>query len=474
MKIAFLHYHLNPGGVTTVIRQQMAALEGKADMLLLTGVPAPDPVPVSTRVIAGIGYDPPGPRPPAQEASPEQIADQVVQAIRTKWPDGCDLLHVHNPLLAKNQRFLSILSRLQQRGTRLLLQIHDFAEDGRPGAYYSGTAYPQDCHYCVINSRDKSILLRSGLEPAGLHLLSNMINPLNPEPEKRLSEKFVLYPVRAIRRKNLGEAILLSLFFPTAARLAITLPPNTRHDRVPYDNWRAFVKTNRLGVIFEAGSQYPFNELVKSAECLLTTSINEGFGFAFLESWTAGQLLSGRKLPAICRDFEENGVRLDHLYERLAVPLTAFDESLFFKQWQACLKKNARQFGIEMDAAWLSTRYREMTRDGSIDFGLLNEAFQQQVISRVLADSCLRRAIRGSNPALAHLTNVPDQADRIATNREAVLSAYHQSTYRDRLLTIYRKVTETRVCQRIDKTRLAAEFLRPETFSLLQWGGEQL
>lgn len=474
MKIAFLHYHFNPGGVTTVIRQQMAALEGKAEILLLTGIPAPAPVPVSTAVIAGIGYDPPARHAAAQEASPERIAEQIFQAIRKKWPDGCDLLHVHNPLLAKNHRFLSILARLQQMGVRLLLQIHDFAEDGRPGAYYAGAAYPEDCHYCVINSRDQSILLRSGLAPEGVHLLSNMVNAFNPEPEKRLAEEFVLYPVRAIRRKNIGEAILLSLFFPAAARLAVTLPPNTRRDQIPYDNWRAFVKINHLGVVFEAGSHYDFNELVKSAQCLITTSISEGFGFAFLEPWTAGQLLSGRNLPAICRDFEENGVRLDHLYERLAVPLTAFDERMFFAQWQACLRENALRFGLEMESAWVTTRYREITSDGCIDFGLLNEAFQQQVISRAIADPGIRRAIINSNPALKHFTDVPDRADRIAGNREAVLAAYNQSAYRNRLLAIYRKVAGTRVRQRIDKTRLAAEFLRPEAFSLLQWSGEGL
>ncbi len=457
-----------------MIRQQMAALAGKAEMLLLTGVPAPEPVPVSTAVISGIGYVPPAPAPAAQEPSPGRIADQLIEAIRKKWPGGCDLLHVHNPLLAKNHRLLSILSCLQQQGIRLLLQIHDFAEDGRPGAYYSGAAYPEDCHYCVINTRDQSILRRSGLAPEGLHLLANMVNPFNLEPEKRLAENFVLYPVRAIRRKNIGEAILLSLFFPSDVRLAVTLPPNTRRDQLPYDNWRAFVKSRHLGVVFEAGNQYNFNELVQSAECLITTSITEGFGFAFLEPWTAGQLLSGRHLPAICRDFEENGVRLEHLYERLAVPLTAFDESLFFERWQACLRKNALRFGLEIDAAGIRARYREISRDGCLDFGLLNEAFQKQVIIRAKAEPGIQRTIKKNNPALGNLTDVPDRADRIARNREAVLSAYNQSAYRDRLLAIYRQVKGSRVFHRIDKTRLAAEFLRPETFSLLQWSGEGL
>jgi hypothetical protein len=36
-----------------------------------------------------------------------------------------------------------------------------------------------------------------------------------------------LYPVRAIRRKNIGEALLASLFIPKGRTVAVTLPPTT-------------------------------------------------------------------------------------------------------------------------------------------------------------------------------------------------------------------------------------------------------
>jgi hypothetical protein len=42
MKIAFVHYHLRPGGVATVIRRQMAALAGVADCLVITGEAPPE------------------------------------------------------------------------------------------------------------------------------------------------------------------------------------------------------------------------------------------------------------------------------------------------------------------------------------------------------------------------------------------------------------------------------------------------
>ncbi|HMA66971.1 MAG TPA: hypothetical protein VKO20_04060, partial [Desulfosalsimonadaceae bacterium] len=413
MKIAFVHYHLRPGGVSTVIRQQIQALTGRAEMLLLTGEAPEEAPPVPTVVIPGLAYDSRG----GKTGSPAQTAYAVRDAICARWPQGCDILHVHNPLLAKNTGFLDILSVLQQEGLRLLLQVHDFAEDGRPDVYHSGSPYPQNCHYCVINSRDRDHLLDAGLVPEGVHLLANMVRPFGLAPEKPLEERFVLYPVRAIRRKNIGEALLLSLFLEPGTRLAITLPPTSMRDQASYDGWREFANQQQLPVMFEAAGHYAFPELVASARTLVTTSITEGFGFAYLEPWTAGQLLVGRKLPGICRDFEENGLRLDHLYERLEVPLSAFDADALRARWKACIQENAAKFGLEMADGRIRESWQRLTRGGTMDFGLLDEAMQRQVITRILADRSLYRRVLEQNPPLSRLTGVADQQRRIRENR---------------------------------------------------------
>ena len=470
MKIAFLHYHLKPGGVSTVIRQQMAALSGRAEMLLLTGAPPDEAVSVPAAVISGIGYDSPDGPAGSLDERPEQTADQIIQAIHGHWPNGCDILHVHNPLLAKNARLPDILRHLQAKGIRLLLQVHDFAEDGRPDAYYSRASYPADCHYCVINARDEAYLRSAGLAEKGLHRLPNMVNPFDFTSEKKFDQNYVLYPVRAIRRKNLGEAVLLSLFFAPHTRLAVTLPPNSPRDKRPYQSWLAFAEKNRLPVLFEASRRYNFQDLVQSADCLITTSITEGFGFAFLEPWTAGQFLTGRKLPDICRDFEENGLRLDHLYEQLTVPLAVFDEKRFFQKWRACIQKRAEQYGIPMPEATIRKGYQQLTDTGWIDFGLLDEIFQQQVIEKAAADPQLCQAIREQNPAALAEPAPNDRSERIANNRQAVRTAYNETAYRRRLLDVYEKTAAVEVSHAIDKTRLALCFLRPETFSLLKWG----
>ena len=235
MKIALLHYHLKPGGVTTVIRHQVEALKRDCKVLLLSSAPPASAWPVPCKTIPGIGYQ----DDLTQSMDPEKVAAEIQLAIQEEWKEGCDLLHVHNPTLAKNFIFLDVLKALQKKGITLFLQIHDFAEDGRPQAYFEED-YPADCHYGVINSRDYRILLNAGLQSNGLHLLSNPIKPMGV-PEKPISDSDdILYPVRAIRRKNIGEALLLSLYFRKNQALSITLPPNSPADTIAYDGWKLF------------------------------------------------------------------------------------------------------------------------------------------------------------------------------------------------------------------------------------------
>ena len=323
MKIAFLHYHLKTGGVTTVIRQQAEAVEGRCDRLVLAGKVPEREYPFPVVEIPGLDYHSES-RP---QQAPEKTADEVMDAMSGRWKDGCDVLHVHNATLVKNKTLLTVLEMLQKRGVKLLIQTHDFAEDGRPLAY-SDQEYPRDCHYAAINSRDLGFLLDAGLKPEGLHLVSNMVDAPPALPPVPLSNR-VLYPVRAIRRKNIGEALLMSLFFRDGEELAVTRPPSSPADQPSYRGWKDFVREQGLSVRFEAGVGEDFRRLMGSARYILNTSVTEGFGFCFMEAWLFGKWLWGRLLPDICSDFMEKGVRLNHLYSTLSVRLTGLERTPF-------------------------------------------------------------------------------------------------------------------------------------------------
>ena len=465
LKIAFIHYHLKTGGVTTVLRQQVESILDTCDLLVLSGDPPESPFLCDVAHIPGLGYDISGRNP----MDPERVATAIIEAIHLKWNDGCDLVHVHNPTLKKNANFLKILNLLKERGLKLFLQIHDFAEDGRPLSYFPEEEYIQNCHYGVINSRDYNILLKTGLKKEGLHKIFNTITPFHFNTKDVISKDYILYPIRAIRRKNIGEAILLSLFFKKNTPLVITLPPNSPADINSYEDWKTFVIKNDLNVIFEAGLTHDFSDLVLSSDFLITTSIAEGFGFSFLEPWTAKKYLWGRKLPDICQDFEQNSIRLHHLYTRLDVPMDWVEKDMLFYTWKSGIQKVSVMFGTTIDDISIKTAYEKATTNDVIDFGLLNEPFQKKIISTVLFSSANRKKLIRLNPFLSTPGSVSNKDELIQNNMEAVLFNYNQLNYREKLLDIYSKVVRDNVCQKIDKKMLLSEFIRLNNFSLLKW-----
>ncbi len=463
MKVAFVHYHLKTGGVNTVLKAQVEAVHEHCETLVLTGDRSNIILPCKIVEIPGLGYD----LPNAKLSYTDRVAERILAILSEKWPGGCDLLHIHNPTLAKNRQFLQIIKRLQQAGLNLFLQIHDFAEDGRPNTYFE-EEYPANCHYGVINTRDADILETAGLKKQGLHILPNPVEGFFVPADCRPNAT-VIYPVRAIRRKNLGEALLLSCFFDPVLRLAITQPPNSPVDMAAYRDWIKWSKQALLPVDFEVGSTLDFPTLIGGAESVITTSINEGFGLTFLEPWTAGKLLWGRRIPEICTDFENKGVRLDSLYERIDVPLPWIDIDSFTRDWHKAVFDACAHYGHAIDVDEVSHAFAQMTSCGMVDFGLLNEKFQRQVLSRLTTDPSTKKEMIDLNPWLAKPGIVPDPDGLIHNNRLAIKRHYNLQQYRNRLLEIYQDVISQPVHHRIDKRSLVESFIDINHFPLLKW-----
>ncbi len=459
-----MHYHLKTGGVTTVLKQQIEAILNDCEVLVLTGEPIKHPFPAETVVIPGIGYD----KPSDEIKDPGKIAASIAKAIKSKWRNGCDVLHVHNPTLEKNKSFLNVLTCLQQFNLKLFLQIHDFAEDGRPKSY-SRDEYVSNAHYGVINSRDYKILLNAGLKQEGLHKIFNTVKSFNSEQQPTSDSNLVLYPIRALRRKNVGEAVLLSLFFENDETLAITLPPNSPADIQSYEGWKLFVHRMNLNVEFDSGLHNDFETLVFSSKYHITTSITEGFGFSFLEPWTAGKLLYGRKLPKICSDFEKNGIQLDHLYSSISIPIEWIGKRAFYEKWQTCILKNYKLFDRTLNEQVLTKKFEALTKNNTIDFGMLNERFQKIIIAHILSDERYLEILIHINPFLKNPGSIDHKDEIIIKNREIVLQKYSLESYRKNLLDIYGHVIKNSIQHTINKDNLLSSFLNPLTFSLLKW-----
>jgi len=464
MKIAFIHYHLKTGGVTTVLKQQIKAIQNSCDTFVLTGSDQKSSFPVDTVFIPGLGYDSFSQKKPP----PHEVAESIINAISAKFGSKCDVLHIHNPILAKNTDFLNILKELQIRKLNLFLQIHDFAEDGRPGVYFF-EQYLSDCHYGVINSRDYGILLKAGLKKEGLHKIFNMVEPVSLKKRVDYTDNTVLYPIRAIRRKNIGEAILLSLFFKNREKLSITLPPNSPADFESYRGWINFVKNKNLNVEFESGLKNDFSKLVLSSRFLIMTSISEGFGFSFIEPWCAEKVIWGRKLPDICRDFENNGISLGHLYSELLVPVEWIGKDNFYRKWKDCILSNCKLLNYDIDESSMDKIFSQVIKNDRIDFGLLDESFQKNIIFHIMSSKNKKNELIRLNPYLASVGIVPDKQRLIQNNMKAVFSNYNKDIYKEKLIEIYKKVSNNSVSHSIDKKIILSCFLDPRYFSLLKW-----
>lgn len=245
------------------------------------------------------------------------------------------------------------------------------------------------------------------------------------------------------------------------AKFAITLAPKNPEVKAIYDAWVAFAQELDLNVEFDAGAKSTFEEMIAKADALITTSIAEGFGLAFLEPWLAGKPLVGRNLPEITSDFEEHGLDLSTLYNRLSVPLTSNDWNIgpeFFQALEKTMRASRTAYGREWDDALLVEAQTQLIQDGTIDFGILNEDLQRIIIRAVKADP----SIFGDS--------LGDASANVEGNRAVVEKAYGSAAYGEQLLSIYQKLIQAKPgsVRYADGDALLDEFLAPARFNLLR------
>ncbi|MBU1909453.1 MAG: glycosyltransferase family 4 protein [Verrucomicrobia bacterium] len=487
-RLAIIHFHLRPGGVTRVIGHALAALgRSGARVAVLAGPSEHRDIPADAcvREVEGLGYaeDLAG-----SAAAAEGLADRLKETARSALGGPPDLWHFHNHSLGKSGAVPLAIKRLAAEGQRLLLQIHDFPEDGRPANYRSllehvgesraallgRRLYPQAAHihYATLNTRDLAFLRAAGVAADRLHFLPNPVAMRDSGEEPAAAgakEKpgLYLYPTRAIRRKNIGEFLLWAALGRKNDRFAITLAPTSPTDRTVYERWMAFARELRLPVEFEIGRDgtVPFSRLLARASAVVTTSVAEGFGLAFLEPWLAGRPLLCRDLPELTGEFKSDGLDLSALYARLLVPLDWVGPDELRRRiagtWPALLAAYGRA-PKRGDTEKAFSAACEGTR---VDFGRLDEALQEKVIRR--ATSGKKAAARFSPARL-----VPDRRldDMVKKNHELTRQLFNLQQYGQRLAEIYSHVLESEPgpADPMNPDKLLDLFLAPDRFFLLR------
>ena len=482
MLIGLLHYHLRGGGVTRVIEETVNTLTSHGHEVIVVCGEKPDS-PLFGHIIThkALRYD----------VTPNKdqlhvIAADLERQIKQQFDQTPDLWHIHNHSLGKNTTVPLLASFWADRQIPLLLQIHDFAEDGRAANYHFLTKnigkdqhlplYPQasHVHYATLTRRDQHILGDAGFPDDRLHVLPNPVsleqtgetgdNARSLFPD---CETLILYPVRGIRRKNIGEFLLHSIIAPSRTHFAMTLAPKNPTQQKLYKEWITFARANQLPVSFEVGHQqkYPFPSVVRSSDLLMTTSITEGFGLTYLESWLADRPLCGRDLPEITGDFRSHDIKLDHLYSRLPVPLDWLPEQSFFAKVETALREMYQKFGREYSDEYLQQFKDAVLHNGTIDFGRLDEEHQKIVLRKLLSDDAARDKFKSYR--------LPDHVPGAATithNKKQVRQFYSPDAYFKNLMSIYDDVINAQPgsVSYASAERVLDQFLKPERFYFLK------
>ncbi|WP_193213208.1 hypothetical protein [Luteolibacter marinus] len=481
--VAIVHYHLRRGGVTRVIHTASRCLT-KAGIphVILSGEADESGAKLPVEVVEGLGYS-------GGNGGPSGL--QLVQAMRSAAAralgSGPVIWHFHNHTIGRNRSMADAVAILAEAGEPMVLQFHDFAEDGRPGNYPviadTETLYPHSprIRQAFINSRDRRHFLAAGLPAGESALLPNAITPparvkpLDKAPEHAL----VLYPVRGIRRKNLGELFLLAALSPAGTRYAVSLGAGKGRWRPYHDDWAAFAEDTRLPVMLDVvGRLSPtpraprtFASWLRHSTHCITTSVAEGFGLGFLEPVTLGKPLLGRNLPAVTNDFSEAGIVPGRLYDRLLVPVEWVGMETLRQRLVRTLSDTLETYGQSMSNEQLNRSFNAMLHDGRLDFGNLPEDLQRQVIHRILAGDGTGKVLveirAETQPAEAWLRRVLKQT--APTAKPTDLAPYSPDAYACRLGKLYGSVlaASPQAPEYVPKHKILAQFLKPGSFHFL-------
>jgi glycosyltransferase involved in cell wall biosynthesis len=403
LKVVVVHYHWRPGGVRRIVELAVPhivrAFAGRVTRVTLAGGEAPDlawlqhfitslaGLPVEVFVEPAFGYF------SEQRRGPAAIRARVLQGLNQLLADPSCLVWAHNLGLARNLILSSELVRAcEARGIRLLAHHHDWWFDQRwqrwpelrlagfrtlaltaqavfgavreiPANRSPGRArsvIPRgvpDTQHLAINQLDAAVLKKHLGERATWQ--PNLLEP-GPEPARervRLARTWLhdqletdapvwLLPCRLLRRKNVAEALLLTRWLRPEAWLVTTGGVSSADEVAYHDRLAAASHAHgwplRLGMLALDESRKPsVPELLAASECVLLTSIQEGFGLPYLEAAAARRPLIARNLPNIAPDLARFGFRFPQAYDELLIEPSLFDwdaeqhrQRILFAKWK--------------------------------------------------------------------------------------------------------------------------------------------
>jgi hypothetical protein len=222
-----------------------------------------------------------------------------------------------------------------------------------------------------------------------------------------------LFPTRFLRRKNLGEAILLTRWLRPDATLVTTAGVSSPDEAGYARRLEAAAKRGGWPVRFKilAGRRTgvpSVSSLMCAADNILVTSMQEGFGLPFLEAAALGLPLLARRLDNVGPDLRKFGLRIQGNYDEVFVPPELFDhaverrrQELVYAAWKRSLPRACRSLaGIPM--------FLCAGAGVPVPFSRLTLAAQLEILSIPPAEAW--KAAAPCNPGLVSIAGLLGQA----------------------------------------------------------------
>ncbi len=465
MRIAVFHYHFLPGGVTQVVKASAAAavkyVSGIDEITLVSGnkMNLPELTSEIREELSRSGKSGPG-------INSTFIPETGYISEMDKYPDpediasllsdnfAGDLWWVHNYHIGKNPFFTEALLRTAAENPeqKIVLQIHDFPEEARYGnlkqiqKYVSLPLYPTtpNIRYVTINSRDREHLIDAGIPEEMVFLLNNPVEkPKNRSSGKDLkitgkrlntifsdsspgyltNAPFMVYPVRAIRRKNILEAGLIAKCSRVPVNLVVTLPGVSKSEAGYSCLVDECFREKLIQGISSAGiiadrNKISFPEIIEFSNLIISSSVQEGFGYLFINSlqWEKPLLARDLKILDDFRDIFKSGGQF--FYRRVIVPMDG-------QKIQILRKKYTEKIGLlknylnNVITDKLSQNIEHMLKDQLVDFSFLSPEMQRDFLRELSDPGLLDTTQKLNAPVLTHMEQLLE-TDKVSFNSRSI------------------------------------------------------
>ncbi len=431
--ILIIHYHFKKGGVTDVISEAIKTFDAynitaqitlacgdtsEQSNEIITSIGTLKNISLKSKCLTALGYSESFTKTDHDEVSYTHNYS-VLEHFFTTYTARNTLWWVHNPHIGKNPFFTKVLmEHLERTEQPCILHMHDFPEQARfsnlealqkiipLSSCYKAVTSTQ---YVVINSVDAHILRNSGMcvyyipniviqntsehvhkKPCDAHVLLQSIDSQYAHTSK--NALLFTYPVRCIRRKNVLEAALITKLYECYARIPcnynITLPGESKQEKHYSDMVQSLFQERTIHGFFASGKD-PRNtvslaEMCSASNLILSSSIQEGFGFSYVKSALWGCPLLARFIEVA----KDSAALLKfwnvYWYNEIAIPLTLLSskECLYLRNVYEEKIREVCAFACytSQHAHILREELAVMMSAASIDFSFLSVPIQMRFL----------------------------------------------------------------------------------------------